>query len=50
VLGSLSNAIYFRNLDWIRDSGSHHDRRTCVSMRRCRLCSAGVVDPRSSGP
>jgi hypothetical protein len=39
VSGFLYNATYFRNLGWIGDSGSHHDRHTCVSMRRCRsLC------------
>jgi hypothetical protein len=31
----LSEAIYFLNLGWIRDSGGHLDHRTCVSMRRC---------------
>jgi hypothetical protein len=42
-----SNAVYFCNLSWIRDSGAHRDRRTCASMRRCRSCGAGVIAPRS---
>jgi hypothetical protein len=29
-------AIYFRNLSWIGDSGGHRDHRMCVSTRRCR--------------
>jgi hypothetical protein len=45
-----SKAIYFRNIGWIGDSGSHRDRRTCASTRRCRSCGARVVVPRSSRP
>jgi hypothetical protein len=47
VFRSLSNTIYFRNLGWIGDYGSHHDHRTCVSTWRCRLCNTRVVAPRS---
>jgi hypothetical protein len=50
VSGSLSNAIYFRNIGWNGDSGSHHDHRTCARMRRCRSCGVGVIAPRSSRP
>jgi hypothetical protein len=45
-----SNAIYFRNLGWIRDSRSHRDRRTCASTRRCHSCGARVIAPWSSRP
>jgi hypothetical protein len=38
-------AVYFRNLSWIGDSGGNCDRRTCASMRRCRSCGARVVAP-----
>jgi hypothetical protein len=47
---SLSNAIYFCNLGWTGDFGSHRDRCTCASTRRCRSCGAKVVAPRSSRP
>jgi hypothetical protein len=30
-----SEAIYFRNLGWFRDSEGCLDHRTCVSTRRC---------------
>jgi hypothetical protein len=30
-----SEAIYFHNIGWIRDSGGRRDHRTCVSMWRC---------------
>jgi hypothetical protein len=50
VSGSLSNAIYFCNLCWNKDSRSHRDHRTCVSTQRCHSCDTGVVSPRSSRP
>jgi hypothetical protein len=50
VSGSLFQSLYFRISAGNWGSGSHRGRRTCVSTRRCRSCSAGVIAPSSSRP
>jgi hypothetical protein len=50
VSGSLFQSLYFCISARKRGSRSHHGRRTCMSTRRYRSCSVGVVAPSSSRP